>query len=96
MGLEGCAWGGRASNGKTNIVHIEDMITTRYRLDDPDIERIGVERGNTGWRCHRVWLHEDVPKLLGDEIAAILVDANKILAELLQDYEIDGERRAVG
>jgi hypothetical protein len=37
-----------------------------------------------------------VPKLLGDEIAAILVDANKILAELPQDYAIDDERRAVG
>ena len=31
-----------------------------------------------------------------DEIAAILVDANKILAELLRDYEIDDERRAAG
>ena len=40
--------------------------------------------------------YPDVPKLSSDEIAAILVDANKILAELLRDYEIDDERRAAG
>jgi hypothetical protein len=81
---------------KTKAVHIEDMITARYQLDDPDIKRIGVERGNVCWHRHRVWVHKDVPKLSSDEIAAILVDANKILAGLLRDYEIADERRAAG
>ena len=78
---------------KTNIVHVEEMITARYQLDDPDIERIGVERGNTGWRCHEIQICEDAPKLQTDEMAAILVDANKILAELLEKYEIEEEQR---
>ena len=80
--------------GKTNVVHIEDMVTARYRLNDPDIKRIGVERSNTCWRCHRVWVQRDVPRLSKAEIAAILVDANEILAELLQKYEIEDDQGA--
>jgi hypothetical protein len=78
------------------VVEIEDMVTTRYRLDDPDIKRIGVARGPNGWRCHRLWLQVDVPPLPEVESHAILVDADKILTELLQQYEIIENLRAVG
>jgi hypothetical protein len=73
---------------KIKAVQIEDMITTRYRSDDPDIKRVGVARGPDGWRCYRVWLQMDVPPLPEAEIEAILADTDKILAELLQKYEI--------
>ena len=81
---------------KTNASEVEDIITARYRLNDPDIERIGVERGPDGWRCHQVWLYKDVPRLPKSEIAAILRTANVILAKLLQEFEIEDERRTAG
>ena len=89
----GAARGGQDVE-KIKAVHIEDMITTRYRLDDPDVVRIGIERGNVGWRCHRVRLQRGLPRLPTAEVEAILVDANKILADLLQEYEIDDDQRA--
>ena len=46
---------------KTTLAQIEDMITALYRLNDPDIERIGVEHDNACWRCHRVWVQKDAP-----------------------------------
>ena len=81
---------------KIEAVHIEDMITTRYRSDDPDIKRIGITRGPDGWRCCRVWLQVDVPPLPEAETDAILADGDKILAELQKQYEIVENLRAVG
>jgi len=69
-------------------VEIEDIITAKMRRDDPDIERVGVRQEEQGWRCHWVWVMNDAPRLTAKERGAILENANLILAELLNDYEI--------
>ena len=81
---------------KIETVDLEEMITTRYRSDDPDVKRIGIARGPDGWRCHRLWLQVDVPPLPDAEMKAILADADEILAELLQQYEIVENLRVAG
>ena len=81
---------------RTKRVHIEDMLTIRLRRDNPDVQRIGVERGPNGWRCHPLWLHKDGPALSKTETAEILAEANKLLAQLLQEFEIEEEQRATG
>jgi hypothetical protein len=62
---------------KIKAVHIEDMITTRYRLDDPDIKRIGVKRGPDGWRCYRVWLQVNMPPLARELERAGLIERGR-------------------
>ena len=49
-----------------------------------------------GWRCHHVWLHKCAPRGSGANIEAILGEANKLLNELLQSFEIEDDRRAAG
>jgi hypothetical protein len=81
---------------QTTVVHIQDMITARMRLENPFIERIGVHHEVNGWCCHHVWLHKCAPRLSGAKIGAILAKANKLLAELLQRFEIEDDQRAAG
>jgi len=79
---------------KTDRTFVEKLITDRYRLDDPDIKRIGVKREPDGWRCYRLWLQVDVAPMPKDEVEAILADANEMLAELLHKYEIEDDHGA--
>jgi len=79
---------------KINTTFVEKLITDRYRLDDPDIKRIGVKREPDGWRCYRLWLQVDVAPMPEDEVEAILAEAHEMLAELLLKYEIENDHRA--
>jgi len=76
---------------KIDTAFVERLITDRYRLEDPDIKRIGVERGPEGWRCHRLWLQVDVAPLPKGEAEAILSDANEMLTGILQKYETEDD-----
>jgi len=67
----------------------------RLRRQHPEIERIGIERGPTGWRSHRVWLRKRAPQS-DAKTGAVLVEANRVLAELLESFEIEDERGVAG
>ena len=75
---------------------MEDMLGMCLRRQHPEINRIGIEHGPTGWRCHRVWLRKRAPQWPDAKTEAILAEANKLLDELLQSFEIEDERRAAG
>ena len=78
---------------QTSEIEIEDIITARLRREDPDIERIGVHHDGADWRCHRVWLAKDAPRLYAEETKTILQKANLILADLLKGREIVRTRK---
>jgi len=78
---------------QTSESEIEDIITSRLRRDDPDIERISIREEGVGWRCHWIWLANDAPRLTMEEWNTVLDKANLILVDLLKDCTIVKRRK---
>ena len=70
------------------VSEVEDMLTVRMRQRHPNVARVGIEQGATGWKAYRAWFLKANKVPAREKMDEVLAEANYILGELQKYFEI--------